>query len=850
MNTSTQQDLASHFKAVFDEIQDAILLANANGEYIDTNQAAIDLLGYTKEELLNLSVGSLVIPREEGENTADLWRDFLRTGYQEGEITLRRKDNARIVCSYRAKANVLPGLHLSVLTDLSERKRLEKKLSESESRFRTAFEYSALGMAIVDVNGHYVDVNESLCKILGYTKEELTRMTFRHLTYWEDNAQDAKLMAQLVNGSLDQLHRHKRYVHKSGSIILASLRTSAIRDANGNLMYLIVQVEDETEKDKLEKIVSNERQRFALMFTEAPVSMAILKGPTHIFDKANQLYLKLSGRPNVVGRTVREVFPEAEGQGIFEIMDRVYKSGKTYSATELLVRLDVIGDGTLKDIFLDFMFQPYRNKDGQVEGIFFFAVDITEQVIARKRIEESEARYRQIVEVAHEGIWLLDESNVTVFVNQKMAEIIGTSVSDILGRDLWSFVHQDMKPAAEQLMKRHRSVMSNNTELRFISNSKKEIWANLNTNSIFDEFGSYKGCLAMVTDVTERKRVEDELVRLSLIARTTVNAVYITNAKREIEWVNESFTRITGFTFDEVAGKTDLILYGELTDNVTKSMIKKAVRNAAPFECEVVKYSKAGKPFWVQAQGQPILTEAGKLSHYFVLETDITEHKTAYQKLQDTEKEIRSFASQLNESLESERRRIAREIHDELGQQLTGLRMLLSSLGAPGTSRENARKIISDMQQSLDGARSSIRNLATELRPGILDTLGLVPSIDWLAKGFEKKSGIPCSVITRVSARTFDENVATTFFRICQEAFTNIIKHSNATSVTLRITEKGNDLMLKISDNGTGISDEKLQNPFSMGLIGMRERAKIINAKFRIERNDPGTTLQLIYKIA
>ena len=136
------------------------------------------------------------------------------------------------------------------------------------------------------------------------------------------------------------------------------------------------------------------------------------------------------------------------------------------------------------------------------------------------------------------------------------------------------------------------------------------------------------------------------------------------------------------------------------------------------------------------------------------------------------------------------------------------------------------------------------------MRPGILDTLGLVPSIEWLAESFEKKSGIKCSCYTQVVNQKFEEKVSITFFRICQEALTNIVKHASATAVTIQMIEGGDSLSLKVSDNGKGMEDGKLNDPFSMGLVGMRERARLINASFYVESNlGAGTSLYLTYKM-
>jgi signal transduction histidine kinase len=300
-----------------------------------------------------------------------------------------------------------------------------------------------------------------------------------------------------------------------------------------------------------------------------------------------------------------------------------------------------------------------------------------------------------------------------------------------------------------------------------------------------------------------------------------------------------------------VAGKNFVeILQGDKTDVTAKKLMNHKIKKGYAFEGEIMKYTKSGKPFWVEVSGQPILNAKGELSNYFMMETDITERKKAYQKLLKKENEIRSFAVQLNNVLEDERSRIAREIHDEFGQQLTGLKMSLSSLEKSLGSEKKSKDIIHDMLTGVQNTIQSLRNFATELRPGILDTLGLVPSIEWLGKSFEKKSGIQCSLKIDTKTQIFEKILSTAYFRICQEGLTNIVKHAEATKVLIEVTQHDSELTLKITDNGKGIVPDSLEDPFSMGLLGIRERASLIGATLEINSTkDTGTSIQITTKL-
>ncbi len=223
--------------------------------------------------------------------------------------------------------------------------------------------------------------------------------------------------------------------------------------------------------------------------------------------------------------------------------------------------------------------------------------------------------------------------------------------------------------------------------------------------------------------------------------------------------------------------------------------------------------------------------------------------KEVYEKLVKSEMQVRNFAKHLNQVLEDERAGIAREIHDELGQQLAGIKIGLSMfLKLDGQMPLEGK--VNGMMKDVDTTIQSLRKIATQLRPGILDTLGLIPSIVWLGSEFEKKTKISCTQSLHVTEQKFEKNISTCFFRICQEALTNISKHAGASEVTIRVDQSENELALKISDNGKGIATEKLENPFSMGLLGMRERANILNAHLLItSQKDKGTVIQIKAKL-
>jgi PAS domain-containing protein len=171
-----------------------------------------------------------------------------------------------------------------------------------------------------------------------------------------------------------------------------------------------------------------------------PAIVAMTSGSEHTFVMANDNYLQLIGNIDVIGKTVREVRPELESQGFLEILDQVYITGNSFSATEKLVRIGSEGNGKVIHAYLNFVYQAFKNSGGEIEGILLFANDVTAQVLERKKAEESEKRYRLIVETSQEGIWIIDKDKRTTFVNDKLCKLLEYTPDEMIGKVNTSFM--------------------------------------------------------------------------------------------------------------------------------------------------------------------------------------------------------------------------------------------------------------------------------------------------------------------------------------------------------------------------------------------------------------------------
>lgn len=232
---------------------------------------------------------------------------------------------------------------------------------------------------------------------------------------------------------------------------------------------------------------------------------------------------------------------------------------------------------------------------------------------------------------------------------------------------------------------------------------------------------------------------------------------------------------------------------------------------------------------------------------YTIILRDVSDRHMVQQKLARSHNQLRQLSAALQTIREEERTHIARELHDDLGQILASLRMDLNLLQRPERSPPESLRLMKGMEDNLLTAITSLRRIATNLRPRALDEGGLYFALQGLRDDFVERHGIPCALYADEADLRLDDAASTAIFRIVQEALTNIARHANATHVTLNLDRLNGDLLITIRDDGRGIRAEDMEKAESLGLIGMRERVWAMHGEITISADDPsGTRIDIV----
>jgi PAS domain S-box-containing protein len=318
---------------------------------------------------------------------------------------------------------------------------------------------------------------------------------------------------------------------------------------------------------------------------------------------------------------------------------------------------------------------------------------------------------------------------------------------------------------------------------------------------------------------------------------------------RRIEYVSAAARVLTGHPPEDFYEDPDLPAKHVHPDDVHLLYCRAKDPSKVPPNVTIRWIHPDGRIVWAEHRRVLIRNRSGAMMAVEGIARDVSAHVDTQQKLRESEKQLRELAARVQSAREEERAGLARELHDDLGQTLTAVKLELGR-AATALAGERITTYSVDRVQSLVGlidiALQTVKRLCTELRPPTLDHLGLPSAIQWEARAFQARTGIRCHVRARDEATALTRGQQTMLFRIFQEALTNVVRHARASAVEVTLAERSGTFALRIRDNGVGISERQARDPRSIGLLGMRERAAFIGGSFDIAgRRGKGTAVSV-----
>jgi PAS domain S-box-containing protein len=645
-----------------------------------------------------------------------------------------------------------------------------------------------------------------------------------------------------------------RIVWPDGSVHYTKAASQTFRDETGRSVRMVGVNYDITKRKQAEEALRESEEKFRVLTETAASGILIYQDDKYRY--ANRAAEGITGYSK--DEILEMGFGDLEHSDFRELAAQrtlARQRGEDVPSRYEVKIVDKNGNERWLDAANSFM--EFQGKP----AILITAFDITERKRAEHALQRNEDLFRAIVEDQTEMIVRWKPDGTRTFVNQAYCRVFGGDPKDFIGT---SFYPQVAEKYRESIQKKAISLtpakpLATETHLSISANGQ-EFWQEWTDRGIFDAQGNLVELQSTGRDITERRRAEEALRESERRLKDTLTNIdmiaVMADINGDITFCNDYLLRLTNWKREEAIGRNwfEMFLPEGEKERVSGILGDVEQTGEVTIHLENEIKTRSGERRLVKWTNTTLRGLNGNVIGLAALGDDITERKQAEQLLKVSSDQLRALSERLRRAKEEEGIRIARELHDELGSALTSLKWSLLGLDKayPGSNNSeghsDTRVRIEEMVGLVDATVNTVRRISSELRPGVLDDLGLVSAIEWHAQQLQEQTGMVCQLESHADSVELDRDQATVVFRIFQEAMTNILRHAQATKTNILIEEEDGDFVLEITDNGRGITESEKLGIRSLGLLGMRERANSIGARIVIS-GIPGKGTRLIVRL-
>ncbi len=820
-------------------------------ELLYVSKNIVDLTGFSREEILaDPFFWAQHIHPEDRSLVCQKQMEGTQVGqHQQLEYRMQHKDG-----TYRwlhDEFNLVgdkqdaPLEYIGSVIDITAAKEAQEKLALSEKRYRAIVECQTDLIDRFTADTTMIYVNDAICRFFGKSREELIGQSFLpFLTVAEQQQVKSQLDSMTPEQPVGETEH--QVIMPDGSRRWLAWINYAFFDEQGRVWEYQGVGRDITRRKEAEEALRESELRFR-MYTEGS-----LVG----------VYLLQDNRLTYVNPILAEIFgytPE-EMTGL-PPLDLIHPDDRDLVRQKIADRLAGVPperytfkglrkDGSPVHCELLGRLVDYQGRPAILGSL----LDISQRREAEEARRESEKQYRLLVETMNDGLGAMDDQRQITYINPRMCELFGYPAEELIGRTLTDLLDEANEKILNKNLRRRRTGDQTPYELVWTRKDGSQFPSIVSPKPIFDAQGRFKGSFAIITDITARREAEAAVQRreqyFRQLTENVSDVIGLLTPKGIISYVNPTIKQLLGYDPKQLVGKNafDLIHPDELEP--LQELFAKLLRQTKEiFTTEVqVRHRNGSWHVW-QVKGKNLLHDP-VVAGIVINAQDITEQKNLEAALKQSAKKLRSLTAQIFTTQETERRRLSLELHDELGQSLTALKLQLRSIA--NKLRKDQPRLKQECDQMLayiNEVVEDVRRLSHDLSPSLLENVGLGAALHHLLENFRK--------FYRISENLHElEGIEAVLpaagkihlYRIFQEILTNIEKHSQATEVGIEVVRSDHRLSFSIADNGRGFPTEftdRSSGTVGLGLPAISERVLMLGGTLEISsQEDTGTRIQ------
>ena len=833
----------------------------ATGRCIEVNEACLQLFGYSREEVIGNTTLMLGIWPNHEDRVRLIERLKAGEPVRNLELSFRTKSGEVrhiLVSSDLAELGGTLCL-ITIGNDITERKQAEEALHKAERLYRRLFQEAGVGVAQIDSRtGRFLKVNRKYCEIVGLTEDEMLATTFMRITHPDDLAEDLGYLERMQSGERSTFTMEKRYVKKNGSIVWVILNVATLWEAGEMPSQHIAVVQDITALKRTETALRESEERLLLALESANMGTWEWDAESDSLQWNNRQYELFGIRPEDFHGTGADALSRIHSKDRPRIQAAVRRALEEGATVREEFRV-VHADGSVHWLFGSG--RPLRDERGRYRHAVGVNLDITERRRAQEEMqslnEALEARVRErtaalaqanerwdwVVRATNDGVWDWDLVHDTVYFSPRWKEMHGFLESDRTEstKEWLARIHPEDRPRVLAALNRcHVDKGSQfHEEYRVRKKDGVYFWVLDRGIAVFNDEGRAIRMIGAESDITWRKETEEALRRREHEFRTLADNVpalfsYI-DRDRRYRFVNKRYEEFFGRSHDEVMGMSAQDLLGPDAYAQVRPFLDQALAGeSVSFEYNLK--LPGDDMHYLAGQYVPDRDLHGQVAGLFVLMTDITALKTTEALLREREAQLRDLGAKLLQAHEEERRRISRDLHDDVMQRMGALALELYGLASSTSSQDvGLQSQLKAFGASAEQLTTDLQRMAHQLHPSVLEFGGLEAAVREQVNEFAARTGLSAELVTCEVPKDIPLDHATCLYRVLQEGLQNVQKHAEATTVLVRLLRTSRGLGLCIQDDGRGIKPvEGGARRKGLGLTSMAERVGMLNGIFRI----------------